>query len=197
MTRCVNWRDERWIATWRHPSASWTPNQPQQPKQAASAASTVEKRSTGANGDFGLIRMGSYCACSSIRRTFQIRKAPNGFWPRIINPFLGCTRFALTRGRNKGEMHGCKRTPRYAGMSLEKPVGQKGICRHSEALGRRMLDYVGGTQSFGAANNYSPQQPQSRIERSLSLSWFYRNAPESALSKMLVFDHALKRRVQN
>jgi|YNPMSStandDraft_1061717.scaffolds.fasta_scaffold79560_2 hypothetical protein len=34
---------------------------------------------------------------------------------------------------------------------------------------------------------------QSRIERSLSLSWFYRNAPESALSEMFVFDHALRR----
>jgi hypothetical protein len=44
---------------------------------------------------------------------------------------------------------------------------------HPEAMSRGTLDCVGGTQSFGAANNYSPQQPQSRIKRSLSLSWFY------------------------
>jgi hypothetical protein len=66
------------------------------------------------------------------------------------------------------------------------------MCRHPEVLGRRTIDCVGGTQSLGAANNYSPQQPQSRIKRSLSLSWFYRNAPEAALSEIRVVDHALK-----
>jgi len=58
-------------------------------------------------------------------------------------------------------------------------------------MGGGTLDCVGGTQSVVAANNYSPQQPQPRIKRSLSLSRFYCNAPESALSEMLVFDHAL------
>jgi len=66
------------------------------------------------------------------------------------------------------------------------------MCRHSEAMGGGTLDCVGGTQSLGAANNYSPQQPQPRIKRSLSLSWFYCNAPESDLSEVLVFDHALR-----
>jgi len=58
MIRCVNRRDTRWIATWRRLSASWTPNQPQRPKQEENAATMGEKRSTGANGNSGLIRMG-------------------------------------------------------------------------------------------------------------------------------------------
>jgi len=57
------------------------------------------------------------------------------------------------------------------------------MCRHPEAMAGGTLDCVGGTQSLGAANNYSPQQPHSRIKRSLPLSRFYRNAPESALSE--------------
>jgi hypothetical protein len=52
---------------------------------------------------------------------------------------------------------------------------------------------VGGPHWFVALINYARQQPQPRIKRSLSLSWFYRNAPESALSEILVFDHALRR----
>ena len=72
-----------------------------------------------------------------------------------------------------------------------KTAWTKGICGHPEAMGGRTLDCVGGTQSLGAANNYSPQQPQPRIKRSLSLSWFYCNAPESDLSEVLVFDRAL------
>jgi len=47
---------------------------------------------------------------------------------------------------------------------------------------------VGGTPSVGEES----RQPHSRIKRSLSLSWFDRNAPESALSEMFVFDHALR-----
>jgi len=66
------------------------------------------------------------------------------------------------------------------------------MCGHSEAMGGGTLDCVGGTQSVVAANNYSPQQPQPRINRSLPLSRFDRNAPESALSEVLVFDHALR-----
>ena len=58
------------------------------------------------DGNFGLIRMGSCSVCSSIRRTFQIPKAPDGFSPRIINHFLGCTRFGGMKDTNKGEMHG-------------------------------------------------------------------------------------------
>jgi len=46
---------------------------------------------------------------------------------------------------------------------------------------------VGGTQSFGEESI----QPQPRIKQSLLLSRFYRTAPESALSEMFVFDHAL------
>ncbi len=62
------------------------------------------------------------------------------------------------------------------------------MCGHSEAMGGRTLDCVGGTPSVGEESI----QPQPRIKRSLSLSRFYCNAPESALSEMLVFDHALK-----
>jgi len=61
------------------------------------------KRSTGANGNAGLIRTGSSCVCSSARRIFQIRKGRNGFWSHIIDHFLGCTRFVWTRGINKME----------------------------------------------------------------------------------------------
>ena len=69
----------------------------------------------GARGyDFGLIRMGSCCAGSSVRQTSRIPKAPNGFWPRIITRFLGCTRFGWTKDIKKGEMNGCNRTRRYA-----------------------------------------------------------------------------------
>ena len=68
------------------------------------------------------------------------------------------------------------------------------MCGHSEAMGGGTLDCVGGTQSVVAANNYSQQQPQPRINRSLPLSRFDRNAPESALSEVLVFDHALTHR---
>ena len=68
-----------------------------------------------------------------------------------------------------------------------KTAWTKGMCRHSEAMGGGTLDCVGGTQSFGKESI----QPQSRIKRSLPLSWFYRNVPESALSEMFVFDHAL------
>jgi len=62
------------------------------------------------------------------------------------------------------------------------------MCGHSEAMAGGTLDCVGGTQSVGEESI----QPQPRIKRSLSLSWFYRNAPESALSEMFVFDHALR-----
>jgi hypothetical protein len=89
-------------------------------------------------------------------------------------------------------MNGCKRTRRYARISLKNRLDKR-ICRYSEAMGGGTIDCVGGTQSVVAANNYSPQQPQPRIKRSLSLSWFYCNAPESALSEILVFDHALRR----
>jgi len=61
-----------------------------------------EKRSTGANGNAGLIQMGSCCACSSIRQTFLIPKARSGFWPRIINRFLGCKKFGWMKDTNKG-----------------------------------------------------------------------------------------------
>jgi transposase len=61
-----------------------------------------KKRSTGANGNSGLIQMGSCCACSSIRQTFLIPKARSGFWPRIINRFLGCKKFGWMKDTNKG-----------------------------------------------------------------------------------------------
>ena len=73
-----------------------------------------EKRSTGANGNSGLIRMVSCCACSFIQQTSRMTKVQNGFWRRIITHFLGCKRFVWTKGINKGEMHGWKRTRRYA-----------------------------------------------------------------------------------
>jgi len=72
-----------------------------------------------------------------------------------------------------------------------KTARTNGMCGHSEALGGETIDCVGGTPSVVAANNYSPQQPQPRIKRSLPLSRFDRNAPESALSEVFVFDHAL------
>ena len=90
------------------------PNPSKQPKQAVSAATMGKKRSMGAHGNAGLIRMGSCCVCSSIRRTFQIPKAPRGFSPRIINHFPRCTRFGWMRGTKKGETNGCTRTRRYA-----------------------------------------------------------------------------------
>jgi len=61
-----------------------------------------EKRSMGANGNFGLIQMGSCCACWSIPPIVRILKAPSGFSPRIINHFPGCARFAWMRGTKKG-----------------------------------------------------------------------------------------------
>ena len=61
------------------------------------------------------------------------------------------------------------------------------MCRHSEAMAGGTRDGVGGTPLFGKER----RQPHSRIERSLSLSWFDRTAPESALSEMFVFDHTL------
>ncbi len=61
------------------------------------------------------------------------------------------------------------------------------MCRHSEAMGGRTLDCVGGTSSVGEESI----QPQPRIKRSLSFSWFYCDAPESALSEVFVFDHTL------
>jgi hypothetical protein len=70
------------------------------------------------------------------------------------------------------------------------------MCRHSEAMGGGTLDCMGRTQSVVAANNYSPQQPQPRIKRSLSLSRFYCNALESALSEVFVFDHVLKHKIE-
>jgi len=72
-----------------------------------------------------------------------------------------------------------------------KTAWTNGMCRHSEAMGGGTLDCMGRTQSVVAANNYSPQQPQPRIKRSLSLSRFYCNALESALSEVFVFDHVL------
>ena len=61
------------------------------------------------------------------------------------------------------------------------------MCRHSEALGGGTLDCV-GEESI---------QPQARVKRSLPLSRFNRNAPESALFEMLVFDHALIMQVRS
>ena len=77
---------------------------------------------------------------------------------------------------------------------IEKPPGQKGfVVIPKRWVVERSIAWAGRNRlEVGAANNYSPQQPHSRIKRSLSLSWFYRNAPESALSEMLVFDHALR-----
>jgi hypothetical protein len=54
-------------------------------------------------------------------------------------------------------------------------------------MGGGTLDGVGETPSFGEER----RQPHSRNKRSLPLSRFDRNAPESALSEMFVFDHAL------
>ena len=71
------------------------------------------KRSMGAHGNVGVRPTGSWCACSSIRRTCQMTKAQHGVSPRIINHFPACARFAWMRGK-KGEMHGCSRTRRYA-----------------------------------------------------------------------------------
>jgi transposase len=73
-----------------------------------------KKRSMGAHGNVGVIPMGSWRLCSSIRQTCQMTKAPRGFEPRIINHFPGCARFAWMRGTNTGEMHGCNRTRRCA-----------------------------------------------------------------------------------
>jgi hypothetical protein len=75
---------------------------------------------------------------------------------------------------------------------IEKPPGQTGCAVIPKRwVVERSIVRAGRNRLF-AANNYSPQQPQSRIKRSLSLSWFYCNAPESALSEVLVFDHALR-----
>ena len=60
MIPCANWRDARWTATRSHPSASWTPNPSKRPKQVGNAAMMEEKRSTGANGNSGLMWMGSW-----------------------------------------------------------------------------------------------------------------------------------------
>jgi putative transposase len=46
MTRCVNWRDKRWLATQSRQSASWTPHQSRRPKQAGIAASTEKSKRT-------------------------------------------------------------------------------------------------------------------------------------------------------
>jgi transposase len=60
-----------------------------------------KKRSMGAHGNAGLIRMGSWRLCSSIRQTCQMTKAPRGFEPRIINHFPGCARFAWMRDKKR------------------------------------------------------------------------------------------------
>jgi hypothetical protein len=67
------------------------------------------------------------------------------------------------------------------------------MCGHSEAMGGGAIDCVGGTPSVGEES----RQPQPRIKRSLPLSRFNRNAPESALFEMLVFDHALIMQVRS
>jgi putative transposase len=77
---------------------------------------------------------------------------------------------------------------------IEKPPGQKGFA----VIPKRWV--VERSIAWAGRNRLLRRviirriQPQSRIKRSLSLSWFYRNAPESALSEMLVFDHALTHR---
>jgi len=63
-----------------------------------------------------------------------------------------------------------------------------GVYRYSHAMGRGTLDGVGRTPSVGEERT----QLQSRIRRSPSESWFCRNAPQSTLSEMFVFDHALR-----
>jgi hypothetical protein len=75
---------------------------------------------------------------------------------------------------------------------IEKPPGQTGCAVIPKRwVVERSIAWAGRNRlEVGAANNYSPQ-PQPRIKRSLSLSRFYCNAPESALSEVLVFDHAL------
>ena len=65
-----------------------------------------------------------------------------------------------------------------------KTAWTNGMCGHPEAMGGRTLDCVGGTQSLGAANNYSPQQPiasrpRNRAFHHLSL----RNDCKSRLSR--------------
>ena len=64
----------------------------------------------------------------------------------------------------------------------EKPPRQRSV-RSFKAIGGGTLDCVIDTLSFGEESI----QPQFRIKQSLSSSRFYRNAPESALSGMLVF----------
>ena len=93
------------------------------------------------------------------------------------------TRVRCMDGNEHGDAPECHR----------KTAWTKGICGHPEAMGGGTRDCVGGTQPFGEERI----QPHSRIKRSLSLSWFYRTAPESALSEMLVFDHALSPSAEN
>jgi hypothetical protein len=71
--------------------------------------------------------------------------------------------------------------------SIEKPPGQTGCAFIPKRwVAERSIAWAG-------RNRWEQQQqPPSRIKRSLSLSWFNRNAPESALSEILVFDHALQ-----
>ena len=66
-------------------------------------------------------------------------------------------------------------------------TGTHGMCCHSAAVGGGTRDGGGGTPSFDEESIPS----QSRIERRLSFSWFSSTAPESALSEIFVFDHAL------
>jgi putative transposase len=72
-----------------------------------------KKKVNGRKRQFWVDATGFYDGCWCIPPIFRIPKAPNGSWPHIINRFL-CERFAWTRGRNKGEMHGWKRTRRCA-----------------------------------------------------------------------------------
>ena len=142
-----------------------------------------------ANVSFGLTQRVFMTGVGASRRYFGYRRrrmAP-GRTSSIVSSARDSrgrgveTRVRCMDGNEHGDAPECHR----------KTAWTKRICRHSEARGGGTLDCVGGTQPLGAANNYSPQQPQPRIKRSLSLSWFYCNAPESDLSEVLVFDRAL------
>ena len=141
-----------------------------------------------ANVSFGLTQRVFMTGVGASRRYFGYRRrrmAP-GRTSSIVSSARDSrgrgveTRVRCMDGNEHGDAPECHR----------KTAWTKRICGHPEAMGGRTLDCVGGTQSVGEQGI----QPQPRIKRSLSLSWFYRNAPESALSEMLVFDHALTAR---
>ncbi len=144
----------------------------------------------GANGNAELIQMGSCCACSSIRRTSPILKAPSGFWPRIINHFLGCTRFGWMRGTNKGLNEWLQQNTAIRLNVIEQPPGQTGCAVIPKRwVVERSIAWAGRHRLARKAYNRNPESSEAFLSLGSIAMLLNRLYPRCSFLIKLSYDH--------